>query len=121
VNGPAPSASDGAPEGTKAEQPTEETKPTKDPAEHPDGPALPDKFWWQGEPHGLGPIPCRLLSALWGKDSIGMEEVVEQVWGHDSNAKERALTMALTRVNNCLVKAQVPWSYGQKQGFIIKK
>ena len=57
-----------------------------------DGPQLPDKFWWKGQSYELQPTPCRLLAALWGHDRIREGDVIEQVWGHDADCKEGALT-----------------------------
>jgi hypothetical protein len=88
---------------------------------HPNGPELPDRFWWEGKPYPLEAKPCQLLSCLWGRDSVSEDEAIEAVWGHDADRKEGALKATLHKVNHCLEVATVPWSYGQKGGIIVKK
>jgi hypothetical protein len=105
----------GAPEGGGRPVPPQSSTP------HPDGPELPATFWWQGSRYDISPIPCKLLAVLWNKDQISQDVAIEEVWGHDADVKDAALKAALNDITNCLLKARVPWTYGRKQGYIVKK
>jgi hypothetical protein len=109
-------------EGLRMRAPTRSVSPhpTEDHPPHPDGPELPDKFWWKGESRDLEPIPCRLLTVIWKQEKIKVDNAIEQVWGHHAESKETALKSALNKINNCLSSARVPYSYSQKQGWIVK-
>jgi len=90
------------------------------PTSHPDGPEEPDEFWWQGQVYPISPIPCKLLTAVWRKDKVEIAAIVKPVWGTDGDSTSKVKS-ALNDMNLVLLKAKYPYSYGQKQGFILKK
>ncbi len=51
---------------------------------HPDGPELPNRFWWKEDPHPIRPQPCRLLNHVWNKESVRIADVAQDVWGKKS-------------------------------------
>jgi hypothetical protein len=86
------------------------------------GPEPPDKVHYQGHTETLPPLPFRLVQYMWEKgQAVQSEEVVDHVWGHDSEATESAIKSAISVANACLVKLQVPWSLGRKGAYIQKK
>jgi hypothetical protein len=93
-------------------------RPQVDP--HPDGPEEPDKFWWKGRKFDISPTPCRLLTALWRNENVKIEDILEHVWEQD-DVSDNAIKSALNAMNAVLLDASVPFHYGRKGGFIVKK
>jgi hypothetical protein len=84
-----------------------------------DGPAPDGCVYWKGKVECLQTIPHRLLSCIWGKESLLIEDLCESVWGQNANPSQSAIKTALGKANSCLMKLGVPWSYKQRQGRIV--
>lgn len=85
------------------------------------GPHPPNQFVWNGETYDLAPIPWRLLIALWKHERRAVESVVSEVWGHDCDVSQAAIKSALTRLNQVLVDAGAPMSWGLRAGHFMKR
>jgi hypothetical protein len=88
------------------------------PEDGPD-PDLP-RFWWLGTPRDLAPIPARLLRAMWGRESVEVEDdLLAEVWGHDQAPSNNALKKAKGAVNKVLADSGCPRSLGIRGGRLL--
>ena len=81
------------------------------------GPAPGGTFRYGGESFAIPPIPCLLLSFMWGRDLASIDELEESVW--PDGAQPSALKSALHKLNEVLCKARYPNHLGQKQGMVL--
>ncbi len=86
----------------------------------PDGPAPPNIFRWKGKEHSVPPLQWRLLQFLWDRKNPKVQDVIDSVWGHDSNKKDNDLSVALSRLNSRLATLNVSWAYSRKAGHCVK-
>jgi len=76
----------------------------------PDGPVEPDRFCWKGVPYSLSrPLEHRLLSLLWIKRRISIEEGICELYGHDADRKEAAFLGVVKRLRKFLLQRSIPF------------
>ena len=65
----------------------------------------------------------RLVSCMWERDEAGEMEVIDHVWGHDSDRGYMNLASLINKANTRLREAGVPvdWKLGQRGGMVVKK
>ncbi len=90
-------------------------------ATHSDGPGEGFRFWWKNKSTLLPPIPHKLLSFLWGRDGVEIEDAADAVWGEEKDSGDAAIASALNRINKAMRDVGAPNHYGVKQGQIINK
>jgi hypothetical protein len=91
------------------------------PADHADGPAPPNLFWWQRQRHELAPRLWQMLSAIWGRDTIPIEEVRQRVWGDEGeDVEDSTIRSTLSDLNARLDTIGVPWAYHLRRGYITR-
>jgi hypothetical protein len=76
----------------------------------PDGPELPNRFWWKGAPHPIRPQPCRLLSHVWNKESVRIADIARDVWGTPTPTPDQVKS-TLRDMNDVLLAAETGRSY----------
>ncbi len=89
--------------------------------QHPDGLEKPNGVWWKGRRATLQLKPFLLLKALWGQDTMSVEDVKDAVWGHDHDEEPGAVKSALFKVNQCLISLGVPFRFGLKSGLFLRR
>jgi hypothetical protein len=86
----------------------------------PDGPVEPDKFCWNGVPCSLSrPLEHRLLSLLWIKRRISMEEGICELYGHDADGKEAAFLGVVKRLRKFLLQHSIPFELPIRAAHLI--
>lgn len=83
-----------------------------------DGPIPPYGFRFGGQTIDVPPIPWRLLSFMWRKESESIDSVECNVWGHDQDVGASALKSAIHALNNCLQQVGFPKYLARKNGHL---
>jgi hypothetical protein len=101
-------------------------EPARDVSEapvHPDGPEPPRHLRWNGVHRRLAPRHYQILTCLWGRDSVPVEELVDHVWDREGEEeiKEGTIRSALAKLNNKLAEIGVPFHYYLRDGMIVKE
>jgi hypothetical protein len=87
-------------------------------AELQDGLHPPDLLVWKGERHHLSPILWRLGMALWGRTPRKIEDVMDEVWGQETDTKDSNFKAHLSRFNGRLAEIRVQAYFSLKNGFV---
>ena len=71
----------------------------------------------------LGPLQRRLLEFMWERKLAFEGEVIEHVWGHDSDRAGRNLKTLISRMHKRLLDEGVKlgWSLHRSGGMVIKE
>lgn len=77
-------------------------------------------WWWKGRSVRLSNYPFRLLSYLWGKEVVAVEDVEAQVWGHGTDVKQANLKTQLHRANKALEETRTDHRYRLQGAQIIR-
>ena len=85
------------------------------------GPEEPNLFWWNGKASTFPTIQWRLLNFLWNEEGrrATQDDTMEAVWGHDNCRKEGALTSAMGRANEALLRADIPVELNERAGYVV--
>jgi hypothetical protein len=86
-----------------------------------DGPAAPNLLWYAGKSTTVEPIPWKLLDHAWRQRTLREADVIEAVWGHDSDVSAQSdgpLKSAIKKANRALDEVSCPLHVGRKNGFI---
>src|SRR5262245_60909854 len=68
-----------------------------------DGPLPYEKFRLKGKEHGgFSVLEWRLLESLWGQVGVSVQDVLDHVYGHDSDQSDTALDSLKKRLNRKL-------------------
>ena len=84
---------------------------------HPDGPEIPDAFWFKGRKYDLPNIPCRVLAHMWRHVKCQEQQVIDAVWGSETGG--RALKGAIDKINAVLVAAEFPKTLRRRSGYVM--
>lgn len=87
-----------------------------------DGPVAPNLLYWQGTKIELPLRQWRILSFMWERDKIEIQELVDDAWGHDSDVAGGTVRMALSRLNSLLLEngVMLGWVLRIRAGHVVK-
>jgi hypothetical protein len=81
-----------------------------------DGLSPPDTFCLRGQSCRLTALEWRLLRCLWGKVSVEFQDALDDVYGHDHDKTDSALSSAVKRLNRKLRDKSIPSKVGMRNG-----
>jgi hypothetical protein len=83
-----------------------------------DGPAPPDLVWWQGKPYRFQNRSWQIISYLWGKPAVEVQELSDAVWGEDREVEDQTIRTAISRASTELLQAGVPFRVTWVRGYV---
>jgi hypothetical protein len=85
------------------------------------GPDQAGQVRWGDRVEPLQPVAHRLLQYLWDKaDHVPVNDAISAVWVDEKHPSRTGLKSALHKINECLGKLGVPWTYHLHDDQIVK-
>lgn len=87
--------------------------------ERPDGPHPPDTIRVGGKDYHCGSDRgWRLLNCLWSKGAVTIDKVIEDVYGHNSDDREKSLDSLIKHTRRWVRSVKCPFAIRTKAGYV---
>jgi hypothetical protein len=89
------------------------------PSARPDGPHPPDTMRVAGKDYHCGSgRRWQLLQCLWNKAAVTVDQVIEEVYGHDSEGREKSLDSLIKHTRHWLRQSKCPLTIRTQLGYV---
>ena len=66
---------------------------------------------------GVAGLRWRLLKCLWAQGDVAIDSVIEEVWGHDADDRDKSLASLIKHTRRWLRSSRCPLALRTKSGY----